>query len=122
MKKLPAMTDMACKPSEMEVAVIAPPAADEPYYPYGLRITLTEEELDKLDLDSDCEVGDMIHIHCLAKVCGINTNSTVVSSSKTIQLQITHIACEDEEHENEEYEAEEEKSAPVLGKKNPYKK
>lgn len=125
MKKIPAMTDMSIKPVEIENVSILPAgvasAPDMPLYPWGLQITLTQQELDKLDLDGDCCPGDMIHMHCLAKVTSVSCNDTIMTSSKTIQLQITNIACESEDEENEG--AEEEMEKPSAYKpKNPYKK
>ncbi len=122
MKKIPAMTDMAIKPVEIENVSILPMSTscgpDMPMYPYGLRLTFDQGVLDKLNLDGDCAPGDMIHLHCLAKVTGVYKNDTVMTSSQTVELQITAIECESEDEENEE--AEEELSHYVP--KNPYKK
>lgn len=82
-------------------------------YPYGLRITLTDEELDKLNVDhSEWEVGETFPIHALVKVIGKNANETEEGKSNcSIQLQITHLAGE---YENEENEKEYEDGEPSL--------
>lgn len=123
MKKIPAMADMAIKPVEIEnVKLLSSPAVvcdpDMLMYPYGLRLTFDQGTLDKLKLDGDCAPGDMIHLHCLAKVIGVYKNDTVMTSSQTVELQITAIECESEDEENEEVEEEISHFKP----KNPYKK
>jgi hypothetical protein len=73
---------------------------DEPTYPYGLCISLTEKELAKLDLDDDASVGDTIHIFALAKVTSVSKHQGQQGAASTrIELQITHIALEDEDTE-----------------------
>lgn len=73
---------------------------DEPSYPYGLCICLTEAELAKLDLDDDAAVGDTLHLFAFAKVTSINKNQGKDGAASTrIEMQITHIALEDEDTE-----------------------
>lgn len=89
------MTDMAKTPEEMEEmqegVEYAPPA-----YPYGLCISLTHEELDKLGLDDNCEVGDILHMVCMAKATSVNKNE----NGCRIEMQIFDIeVLEDESAE-----------------------
>ena len=55
------MVDMARSPEELKkdsaaygIPQVAPRLSDEPIYPYGLCISLCDDELEKLDLDCDC--------------------------------------------------------------------
>jgi hypothetical protein len=77
------------------------PMADRPRYPYGLRICLCDSELAKLNLDADCNVGDMIDLRCFAVVTSVSKNETAGGSQSRVELQITRMAVEDELTESE---------------------
>jgi len=100
------MKDMAISPEEQkEMVEFSIPTMDAPSYPYGLCISLTEKELEKLDLSPDCEVGDMIHLFAMAKVTSVSINETQDGECCRVELQITHLELEDEDGENEEKES-----------------
>ncbi len=86
---------------EMTYSTLAPTVADVPNVPYGLCICLTEEELAKLDLEPDCEVGDTLHLVAMAKVTSISMNDTGDGAKCRIELAITDLALEDEDTETE---------------------
>lgn len=67
-----------------------------PTYPYGLCISLCEEEMEKLDLDDDVEPGDTIHLFCMAKVTSVSKRADEDKNCCRVELQITEIACENE--------------------------
>lgn len=94
------MVDMALDAKEL-AEIISPPA---PKYPYGLCISLCQDELDKLNLDpDDAQIGAMLHLHCLAKVTSVSSNENEVSGPNCrVELQIIAIAAESEDDENEE--------------------
>jgi hypothetical protein len=99
------LKDMAREPEEMQNTA---PLVEPDKYPYGLRITLTEAELEKLGVDhEDWSVGDTFHIHALAKVNSISENETENSENKCcVGLTLTHLAgpeSEDEENKEEEH-------------------
>lgn len=79
-----------------------PSALNQPDYPYGLSISLCEDELAKLNLDDeDVQPGDMIHMHCMATVTSVSKNDNTTSGpSCRIELQITHISAENEAEED----------------------
>ena len=79
------------------------PLVQDEKYPYGLRITLNSSELEKLDVDhSDWAVGETFHIHALAKVVSKSANETEGGGENCcIQLQLTHMAGESEDAEDE---------------------
>lgn len=101
MEKLPKMISMARTPAEIAEDSEPCPA---PIYPYGLNISLCEEELEKLGLDDDCEVGDMLHMHCMLRVTAVRKQDTEAGKSVRVEMQITDIAEESEDEENEEEE------------------
>lgn len=101
MNKIPAMVDMRRTPAEKTEATQAMDAT--PDYPYGLSLSLSEIELDKLGLTSDVEVGDMIHMHGMAKVTSVSKNDSESNGPCCrVELQITHLVSENEDEENEE--------------------
>lgn len=63
-----------------------------PDYPWGLRITLTGCELDKLGLDTDCDIGDVIDLRAFATVISISEDG----NSRCVGLQIEKLAVEPE--------------------------
>jgi hypothetical protein len=98
------MVDMAKTPEQInqEVDSSRPPSersatsiADNlPKYPYGLCITIENEQLDKLELDGDCDIGDTIHFCVEAKVTSVSAREKEKGEDRRIELQITHIATE----------------------------
>ena len=94
--------------SEEEISTQNSPLAtsDADKYPYGLRITLGSDELEKLNVDhSDWSVGETFHLHAFAKVTSISSNETEGGEKRCcVTLQITHLAGESEDEEDEEYD------------------
>lgn len=85
----------------------AQPMLDQPAYPYGLCISLCQDELDKLGIDQgELSVNDMLHLHALASVTSISNHDNINSGpSCRVELQITHIsAIESETGEDQEEE------------------
>lgn len=95
------MIDLAMSPDEARDFAV-PSFSDQPRYPYGLCISFTEKELEKLDLPFDeiC-VGDIVHMHCFAVVTSKSSNETQDGkSNQRVELQIEKIAAEDEAEED----------------------
>jgi hypothetical protein len=69
-------------------------------------ICLTHRELGKMDLDCDCEVGDLIHLIGEARLASISRMKGFAmdgpDSIDMVTLQITHLAWEDESSESRE--------------------
>lgn len=102
------MVDMARSQSDIkkELANYPSPVSDAATYPYGLCLSLDEEILDKLEIDGDCEVGDMIHLVAMARVtsCSESERETAdgkKTSSCRIELQITSMGVENESTESD---------------------
>lgn len=93
------MVDLARTPAEKVEAALPAPAST-PDYPYGLCICLTQDELSKLDLDDEVEVGDMIHLFAMAEVTSVSKVQRDGEASCRVELQVTHLAVEDEDDED----------------------
>lgn len=99
------MVDMVKTPEEMKEGMpMALSDSAMPVYPYGLSISLTQDELEKLDLESDCEVGEVIHLVAMAKVTSKSESETTDEKKCRIELQIVMLGLEDEDEESEEDE------------------
>lgn len=103
------MVDMARSPEEIQETMPTMPEAPKgPVYPYGLCIRLSEDELEKLGIDGDLPaIGDMVHLHAMAEVTSARAEKTREADGgektcRCIELQITHLAAENEDEEDGE--------------------
>lgn len=114
MSRFGQMIDMASTPAEVKEKAAescAPILCDAPRYPYGLCISLDNETMDKLGLSGDLpEVGEMIHLCAMAKVTSVSANerestgddgATKKETYCRVELQITTMALESEDDENQ---------------------
>jgi hypothetical protein len=70
--------------------------ASKPDFPYGLRICLCCEQLDKLGLDADCEVGDMLEFRARARVTSVSKSDDAMSGPQSrVELQIEEMELPD---------------------------
>lgn len=61
-------------------------------YPYGTRITLEKEELDKLQMAvTDFEIGNKVTIMADAEVVSLRESANQRNKTKSVELQITAI-------------------------------
>lgn len=97
------MVDMEMD-DEAKMDSVMPIQTDEkPEYPWGLRISLCGDELDKLNLDpSDAFIGGIIHGHFLAKITSVSASDGDMGSSCRVELQIIALAIESEDAENDD--------------------
>ena len=101
------MVDMARSTQEKIEAMDAPVPTAAADYPYGLCISLDQDDLAKLDLDDDVEAGDMIHLVAFAKVTSVNKSDYNGAKTCRVELQIQSLAVEDEAAEVADDEADE---------------
>lgn len=106
------MKDMARSPEDlkkdrdMPMAVAA--KATAPTYSYGLTLSLDDETMGKLGIDGDLpDVGNTIHLAAMARVTCASENERTTQdggkeSCRRIELQITHMAVENEDDETNE--------------------
>ena len=74
-----------------------------PAYPWGLRICLTDKELEKLKLDKPENIGDVIDIRAFATVTSISCNKNADGTDCCrVELQIEKMAVESEMQEDME--------------------
>lgn len=83
------LVDLKMSKADMKDDMCAPAAEANPY-PWGLKLDLDGDVLDKLGLD--CKVGDEIHIIAIAKCTSCSENATEDRQSRSIGLQITDMA------------------------------
>lgn len=104
------MHSMELTDEEQLEASMPIPMPERPKYPYGLRICLTEKELEKLGLDpaSAC-IGGIVHLHALAAITSVSCDETEGGSRCRIELQIESMAVESEDEENEMMDAAEDR-------------
>jgi hypothetical protein len=68
-------------------------------YPYGLCISLDEDQLDKLDMEKP-DVGDFIHVFGMARVTSVSEHEKSNGDACCrVELQITHLGLENEDEE-----------------------
>ena len=78
-------------------------ANDKPDYPYGLRICLTHEELDKLGFDhGDMIVGGLIHMHALGRITSVSATDGKNGMCSRVEIQLEDVAIESEDAENDD--------------------
>ncbi len=98
------MTDMTRSDEEKSAARMEgmfPPSIEHtPDVPPGLCIHLTHDDLAKLDLEDDCEIGDLLHCTIMAKVTSISKNSDGGGNKCRIEMSIIAMAVEDESTED----------------------
>lgn len=96
------MVSMARTPveKEEEVEEMASPIAHVPDVPYGLCISLSEVELEKLGLPDDPEVGDMLHLVGMATVTSVSKHDHGSGPSCRVELCLGHMAVESEDDED----------------------
>jgi hypothetical protein len=86
------MADMAYSDDEKLEQMMPMPMSDRPDYPCGLCICLTQVELDKLGIEADCDVGDVIDLRAFASVKSV----TKSGDNCRVELQIEKLAIENE--------------------------
>lgn len=80
-------------------------------YPYGLRITLEPEVLKKIGLDKMPKVGDMMMLHAMTEVVGVNADRGQAGGKDLrVELQITMLDLKAKNQEQEYSEDDEEKT------------
>lgn len=90
------MVDMEMDDESALDAPMPYPMADKPRYPYGLRICLCSEDLKKLDLDADCEVGDTLEFRAIGRVTSVSkSDDSMMGPQSRVELQIEQMSYDD---------------------------
>lgn len=61
-------------------------------YPYGLKVCLGEDELQKLGIEELPEVNASMMLHAEAKVCLVESNKSLYGHHRRLELQITRLS------------------------------
>lgn len=81
---------------------IAIPMKDRATYPYGLRISLTDKEFERMGIDSsDVQVGGTLHMHAMGTITSVSRNDFEGKQSERVEIQIEKLDIECEDSENE---------------------
>lgn len=94
------LTDMkrVKKSEEATDPVVSENKLDEPDYPYGLKVRLEKDDLEKLGLSELPEVGTTIKITADAVVDGVSSsNYKSGGDNKSVELQITSMQIDAQE-------------------------
>lgn len=97
------MVDMELD-DDAKLDTVMPLPVQTPDYPYGLRICLTQRELDKLGLEADCEIGDFIDLRAFGEVTSISKNDGPNGPDCRVEIQLQRLGLEREDVENEDDE------------------
>ncbi len=102
-----AMIDMKRVPKKDVKIKEVPALAEEPTYPYGLRICLEKEELKKLGITEMPSINQpfMIEGKCIVKSvsAGVSTISGGEDEHASVELQLTHLSIEPMQEKQEEF-------------------
>lgn len=102
------LTNMKVTGSQNDTILAADQQEDQ--FPYGLRVNLTEKEMEKLGIKDLPNVGDTVMIHAMAEVQSVSqSESQDGGMNKNISYQITDMAIEKGQPEGGE---EQKKSKP----------
>ena len=97
------MTSMEYEDEDKLDACCPMPMPSRPDFPYGLRITLTDKELDKLKIDhADAFVGGIFHGHFMARITSVSADEKGGGKSCRLEAQIEDLAIESEDEETPE--------------------
>lgn len=112
------LADMSLS-DDQKLDMATPIAMDErPEFPYGLRISLTEAELEKLGIDiSEATVGGYFMLHALCCVTSVSCNETDTGKNCRLEAQLEQMAVDGDDAE----EAAEGETPPAVAPKGFYK-
>jgi hypothetical protein len=90
---------------KLDIEARAEKAMKGPDYPWGLKIRLSQKELDKLGLDpDDVDAGDFVHLLAFARVTHVAKSDGHAGKSSDVELQIEKmaVACDDDDDEKDD--------------------
>jgi len=83
------------KEQQEKYAVGSEPSPDAPVYPYGLRVNLDDDVMEKLKLKTLPEVGSSIMLIARVDVISVSSNeSSEGGKRESVDLQITDLCLE----------------------------
>lgn len=85
------LVSMKMTPAERKEAV-TPSDYKPPEYPYGLRVTLDSDALEKLGISKLPDVGTEFELVARVEVCARSEHESEGSRNKSMELQLTDVA------------------------------
>ncbi len=99
------MIDMKLKKkgkSELKTSE-APISTSQEEYPYGLRLRLDSEQLEKMPHLKKMEVKDEIQVQGMGRVVSVSMNKSMDGKEQyNVEIQIEKLSCDPMESDNEE--------------------
>lgn len=96
------LIDMKHSPKEREEESEEAKEQKGPEYPWGLKITLGEDELEKLGLGENPKSGEEFEIHAKGFVCEERESSSDdYGDDRSVTIQLTSVGLEPEEEEED---------------------
>lgn len=90
MEILPKFVDMAQKPSDTSGMMVS--GGNAPMYSYRQCISFNQEDLEKLNMDTEVEPGDMIHLEAIGRVTSVSKQENMDGTMDCrVEIQLTHI-------------------------------
>ena len=69
-------------------------APDTPDYPYGTRLSLNADSLDKLGLKSMPKVGSKFMVHGMGVVTAVSSHESKNGGDRSVEIQLQKMCCE----------------------------
>lgn len=114
MARMHQMTSMEMGDEEKLDTLTPMPVAETADYPYGLLISLTEKELEKLNLDDDeAEAGGLVHLHAMGRITSVSREDRDGKKSCRVEIQIEDLSIESESEEDKAVENKMRKKSPL---------
>lgn len=100
-KKMNPMVSLELTDEEKHETLMPIPM-DRPDYPFGLRICLTDREMEKMDVDpAEACVGGLVHLHAMARITSVSSDERDGKKCCRVEMQIEDMCIEGEDAENE---------------------
>lgn len=84
------------KMSKSETKKMESPEVDKPQYPYGLKMNLDNETIEKLGMKTMPEMGKAMMLMAMVTVTDMHESKSEGSNYRSLGLQITDMSIEDE--------------------------
>lgn len=89
------LIDMKRSKADMkEESANTPVSESQEQYPYGLRIMLDKDELEKMGMKKLPIIGDEFMIEAMCKVVSVSENASENNETSSVSLQIIHLGME----------------------------
>lgn len=70
------------------------PGMSKDEYPYGLKISLNEEQLKKMEHVANLSVGDEVDLEAKGKITSMSSDERSDGKNRSVTIQITSLSCD----------------------------